>query len=82
MNISFIPETAPNQPVDTNQLPKADRLLNAYEVAERLGISRALTYNLLQSGEIPTVRFRGTVRVKANDLETFIEQHTFDPFTP
>ena len=63
METNLTPETNPNQ------------LLSAYQVAERLGISRAMAYSLMQSGEIPTVRFRGSVRVQETDLENFIQTH-------
>ena len=55
-----------------------DQLLRAYEVADRLNISRALAYRLMQSGVIPTVRFIGSVRVRESDLEHFIQIHRTD----
>ncbi len=39
------------------------KLLKADEVAKILNISRSLTYQLMQTGEIPTVRFGRNVRV-------------------
>jgi excisionase family DNA binding protein len=49
------------------------KLLRAVEVAEILQISKSATYRLLQSGELPTLRFAGkTVRVRRTDLEAFI----------
>jgi len=53
----------------------SNQLLKAEQVAERLRISRALAYRLMQTGEIPTVRFSRTVRVCEADLEDFILQH-------
>jgi excisionase family DNA binding protein len=47
-------------------------LLRAVEVAKRLNISRSLAYQLMQSGEIPTVRIRKLVRVYEPDLEQYI----------
>ena len=79
METTLTPDLNPNQPVDANQLPDADRLLSAYQVAERLGISRALAYSLIQSGEIPMIRFRGTVRIQEADLEHFIQTHKIHP---
>lgn len=54
---------------------RSDPLLKAEQVAERLRISRALAYRLMQTGEIPTVRFSRTVRVSEADLEAFILEH-------
>lgn len=51
-----------------------DRLLKASEVAELLNVSRAMSYHLLQSGQIPVVHINRTVRVKPDDLRSFIEQ--------
>jgi excisionase family DNA binding protein len=62
-------ETTLNPDANPNQL------LNADQVAERLNISRALAYRLMKSGEIPTVRFIGSVRVCESDLQAFIETH-------
>jgi len=63
METNLTPETNPNQ------------LLSADQVAERLGISIALAYRLMKSGELPTVRFIGSVRVLETDLESFIQAH-------
>lgn len=51
------------------------KLLRAHDVAQRLGISRSLAYQLMQRGEIPTIRFGDTVRVKDCDLEEYINRH-------
>ena len=51
-----------------------NRLLNATEVAKVLNISKALAYRLMQSGEIPTVRFNRTVRVREPDLDEYINR--------
>lgn len=50
------------------------RLLKAQEVAIHLNISRSLAYQLMQRGEIPTVRFCGSVRVRQNDLDEYIQR--------
>ncbi len=47
-----------------------ESLLKPAEVAQILQISRAKAYQLLQRGEIPTVRIGTIVRVKRSDLET------------
>ena len=51
-----------------------EKLLKAKEVAELLNVSRAMSYHLMQSGQIPVVRINRAVRVKPGDLRSFIEQ--------
>ncbi len=51
-----------------------NHLLNATEVARVLSISKALAYRLMQSGDIPTVRFNRTVRVRQPDLDEYIQR--------
>ena len=51
-----------------------EKLLKANDVAELLNISRALSYRLLKTGDIPTVRIRGAVRVMPTDLEEYIQK--------
>ena len=53
----------------------APKLLRANEVAQRLNISRTLAYQLMQRGEIPTVRFGSSVRVRELDLEEYMNRH-------
>ena len=50
----------------------APQLLKANDVAEILQISRAKAYQLMQIGEIPTVRIGRSVRVLLTDLQEFI----------
>lgn len=47
-------------------------LLRASQVAQQLNISRALAYRLMQTGEIPSVRFNRSVRVRPSDLDAYI----------
>ena len=51
-----------------------EKLLKASEVAELLNVSRAMSYHLMQSGQIPVVRINRSVRVRPDDLRSFIEQ--------
>ena len=59
----------------SNSIKVSTQLLRADQVAIRLNISRALAYRLMQDGEIPTVRFNRTVRVREFDLDRFIQNH-------
>jgi len=49
-------------------------LLRASDVAKILNISRPMAYRLTSTGELPSVRIRGSVRVRKEDLEKYINQ--------
>jgi len=53
-------------------------LLKGTEVAERLGISRALVFRWMQNGTLPTVRVKGSrvVRVPFEALLRWISDRT------
>ena len=53
--------------------------LKATEVANILNISRAMAYRLMQQGDIRTVRISGSRRVRAGDLEKYIEDNLYPP---
>jgi excisionase family DNA binding protein len=52
-------------------------LLKAKDVAEILKVSRAMAYNLMQRGEIPTIRIGKARRVRPEDLIKYIESNTY-----
>ena len=58
---------------------KQPLLLRAREVAEDLGISRALAYKWIKSGVLPTVRAGKAVRVPRAALIRWIEEQTKQP---
>ncbi len=53
----------------------SNRLLRVNDIAEASNISRSLTYRLLQTGKIPTVRINRAFRVRHTDLEEFIRRN-------
>lgn len=59
-----------------NYLHKKDNLLKAEEAAEILNVSKAFVYQLMQTGELPSVRLRRSVRVRYSDLEELIQSNT------
>ncbi len=70
---------SPNQPpekpiVDKAQPPSSvqKRLLKAEEVAKYLRISKSGAYRLMQTGEIPVVRIGKVVRVREEDIDSFV----------
>jgi len=50
-------------------------LLKMDDVAGKLRISKTQAYRLCQSGEMISVRFGGSVRVRPVDLDEFIRAH-------
>src|SRR5215217_7818670 len=57
------------------------RLLSVQEVSEQLGMGRSWVYNQIKSGELPSVQLGGTVKIKRQDLEGYIQrQHRSSSF--
>lgn len=52
-----------------------NRLLNSVDVALVLNISRSQAYLLMRDGTIPSIRFGRSVRVRPEDLRSFIERN-------
>ena len=48
------------------------QLLSVQEVGELLGMGRSWVYQQLKSGQMPSVKLRGAVKVKREDLEQYI----------
>ncbi len=51
------------------------QLLSVSEVGELLGMGRSWVYQQIKSGEIPSVQLGGSVKVKRENLEEYIENH-------
>ena len=52
---------------------RALQLLSVAEVGELLGMGRSWIYQQIKSGDLPGVHLGGSVKVKREDLERFIE---------
>ena len=66
----------------TNERPENTMLLTVQEVADCLRCSRALVYALCEKGRLTHHRVglgRGTIRIAAADLETFLETVRVEP---
>jgi len=57
------------------EIPKIEKLLKGIEVARLLNVSRSFAYLLMQTGTIPTVRLRRSIRVRPQDLVKYIEEN-------
>ncbi len=49
------------------------RLLNAQDVAAALKMGLSTVYQLVERGELPSIRIGRSVRIRPEDLEKFIE---------
>jgi excisionase family DNA binding protein len=54
---------------------RPDSILTAGEVAQILRLSKAKAYRLMQTGEIRSIQFDRTTRVRRQDLDEFIKTH-------
>ncbi len=53
------------------------RLLSIDEVCEVLGMSKSWVYRHIRSGDIPSVRLGGSIKVKRADLAEYLEKHRY-----
>ena len=83
-NLSIFTRVLIQANIGVDMETKEERLMKGNDVAKFLNISRSLAYRMMQSGEIPTIRFGGSVRVQLSDLEKFIMNHksTLDELKP
>jgi excisionase family DNA binding protein len=51
------------------------QLISVSEVGELLGMGRSWVYQQIKSGEIPSVQLGGSVKVKREDLEEYIQSN-------
>ena len=55
--------------------------LSTAEAAGRLGITPRTLYRFLDEGQLPGYRFGRVIRLKATDIEDFIENSRIEPGT-
>lgn len=73
-NHAFVYER--NRPKAQQSVQKRDPLLDVNQTANRLNVSRATIYRLINSGELPASRL-GTahcIRIKESDIEAFRQE--------
>ena len=59
-------------PTQANHSAVSPVFLTVEQVAKRLYVSRSTAYNMVNSGEIPSVRFGRLIRVSASALEQYL----------
>jgi excisionase family DNA binding protein len=57
-------------------------LLTPARAAEMLGVSRSKVYTMVKRGELPAVRFTGSVRIPRAALQELVEAATTWPDSP
>ena len=62
-------------------MPVERILYRPAEAAEAIGVSRSRVYELINSGEIPSIKVGGVRRVPVDKLRDWVEQHTSGPAT-
>ena len=53
-----------------------NQILTVPMVSKRLLASKALIYRLVAEGQIAAIRFGRSVRIREEDLQAFIQQHS------
>jgi excisionase family DNA binding protein len=64
--------TALNPTQATNNPAASTTFLTVEQVAKRLYVGRSTAYNMVNSGEIPCVRFGRLIRVPASALDQYL----------
>jgi excisionase family DNA binding protein len=55
--------------------------MNSAEASKRLGITVRTLYRFIDDGELPAYRFGRVIRLKANEVDKFIEACRIEPGT-
>jgi len=62
------------QVLNGGKMEKESRiLLKPHEVSDRLGIGRSRTYEMLTTGELPSIRIGKSIRVPVDALRKWVE---------
>ena len=56
---------------------KGLQLLSIAEACQDLGMSKTWVYQRIRSGEIPSVKLGHNIKIRREDLEEYIETHTY-----
>ncbi len=57
------------------------RWLSTADAASRLGITPRTLYRFIDEGQLPAYRFGRVIRLKADEVDTFIESCRIEPGT-
>jgi excisionase family DNA binding protein len=73
-------ERRPGRPQAKEQGGKAGSpdLLSIWQVCQELRMGKSWVYRRIRSGEIPSVKLGHNIKVSREDLESYLEAHSFD----
>src|SRR5215216_1967743 len=54
-------------------------LLSISQLCQELGMGKSWVYARIRSGEIPSVKLGGTIKVRREDLEAYLQSQTYHP---
>src|SRR5215212_4402184 len=54
-------------------------LLSISQLCQELGMGKSWVYQRIRSGEIPSVKLGGTIKVRREDLEAYLQSQTYHP---
>ena len=55
-------------------------ILSIVDVCRELGMSKSWVYNRVRSGQIPSIKLGGAIKIKRADLNEYIEKHPYQSF--
>jgi excisionase family DNA binding protein len=58
---------------------KEHQFLSIPQLCQEVGMGKSWVYKRISSGELPSVRFGRSLKVKRQDLEKYIESHRHHP---
>ncbi len=64
--------TTASNPTQANHSDVSPAFLTVEQVAKRLYVGRSTAYNMINSGEIPAIRFGRLIRVPKSALDQYI----------
>lgn len=65
----------------SNEASEPIRWLSTAEAANRLGITPRTLYRFIDEGQLPAYRFGRVIRLKTDEVDTFIEHCRIEPGT-
>jgi excisionase family DNA binding protein len=60
--------------MDTQQQNIKSNFMSVMDISAVLGLSKHVVYRLVHSGELPSYKIGGTILVKADDFQNYMER--------
>jgi excisionase family DNA binding protein len=72
-------ESLEGSPSDRSPAQRGFDLLSVPEVCQELGMGKSWVYQLIHSGEIPSVKLGHTIKARREALEEYLDHHSYRP---